>query len=713
MATLVLTAVGTALGGPLGGAVGALLGQQADAAIFAPKPRHGPRIGDLAVQTSSYGTAIPKLFGTMRVAGTVIWSTELQERRSASGGGKGRPTTVEYSYSASFAVALSGRRVGEVRRIWADGKLLRGAAGDFKSQTGFRLYRGDEDQAPDPLIASVEGIDRAPAYRGIAYAVFETMELGDYGNRIPSLTFEVVAEDGPVSVGQIAAELTGGRAVDAGTPALSGYAAHGDSMRGAVADMVEIMALPVVEYGAGLRIGGEAAPGTTIAGEAVTGPAELLRKGADAMPGEVSIAYYDPARDYQSGLQRASLGTGARGERFALAAVMEAGAAKKVAEQRLASVQAARVTARLRLGPRHAALRPGAVVRIEGQAGLWRVERWTLQEMEVALELVRIAPGSAVVPVASGGRALGAPDQLIGATQLMLFDLPIGEAAGAGGPRLLALTTGAGEGWRSASLLLSLDDGASWAPAGSSAAPATIGAARTRLGLGGGALIDAVNVVEVELTGEQMWLQSCTDAALARGANLAVLGRELIQFGVAEHVAGRRFRLSRLLRGRRGTEWASGDHQAGESFALLERETVAAIELPAAALGTEVRVRAFGRADAPGGVEARIGADGAGLRPPSPVHLRAVRGPGGEVAISWVRRSRAGWDWLNGADTPLGEDGETYLLSLRGGGQVRTFDLHEPKFLYAAGDALAGPLEIEVAQTGAAGLSRAARTYLN
>ena len=70
MATLVLTAVGSAIGGPIGGAIGAFIGQQIDAEIFAPPARQGSRLKELAVQTSSYGSQIPGIFGTMRVAGT-------------------------------------------------------------------------------------------------------------------------------------------------------------------------------------------------------------------------------------------------------------------------------------------------------------------------------------------------------------------------------------------------------------------------------------------------------------------------------------------------------------------------------------------------------------------------------------------------------------------------------------------------------------------
>src|SRR3546814_3877061 len=54
------------------------------------------------------------------------------------------------------------------------------------------------------------------------------------------------------------------------------------------------------------------------------------------------------------------------------------------------------------------------------------------------------------------------------------------------------------------------------------------------------------------------------------GANLALIDDELVQFGHVEQLGGHRFRLRRLLRGRRGTEWASADHEAGGRFILIE-----------------------------------------------------------------------------------------------------------------------------------------------
>ena len=53
-----------------------------------------------------------------------------------------------------------------------------------------RSYKGDESQTPDPLIVAHDG--DAPAYRGLAYVVFERIPLADFGNRIPQLSFEVM-----------------------------------------------------------------------------------------------------------------------------------------------------------------------------------------------------------------------------------------------------------------------------------------------------------------------------------------------------------------------------------------------------------------------------------------------------------------------------------------------------------------------------------------
>lgn len=192
MAQILLSSVGAAIGGPLGAVAGATLGAMVDqAAINALSPARqvGPRIPELRLTGAAEGAALPCVFGRARVGGQVIWAARFRERRveGRGGGSKGQKTTA-YAYSLSFAVAVAEGPIDGLGRVWADGKVM-----DMTGVT-MRLHRGTEDQAPDPLIAAIEGQEgegQAPAYRGVAYVVFEDLPLEAYGNRPPQLSFEV------------------------------------------------------------------------------------------------------------------------------------------------------------------------------------------------------------------------------------------------------------------------------------------------------------------------------------------------------------------------------------------------------------------------------------------------------------------------------------------------------------------------------------------
>ena len=208
MAALLLSAVGSAAGSALfgtGGAfigrlVGSLAGNLIDHALFGSNVQRsveGPRLSDLDIMVSTEGAPIARVYGRVRLAGEVIWATKLEEvvstRTETSGGGKGggggqsvTTTTTTYSYFANLAIGLSEGPIGHVSRVWADGKLL-----DFSGLT-VRVYTGTEQQTPDPLIVAKEGVGNAPAYRGLAYVVFERLPIANFGNRIPQLSFEVM-----------------------------------------------------------------------------------------------------------------------------------------------------------------------------------------------------------------------------------------------------------------------------------------------------------------------------------------------------------------------------------------------------------------------------------------------------------------------------------------------------------------------------------------
>ncbi|MES2986901.1 MAG: phage tail protein [Pseudomonadota bacterium] len=711
MATLVLTVAGGLIGGPVGTAIGSVVGNVFDREVlFKPKGREGPRLSELKLQTSSYGTQIPKLFGTMRVAGSVIWATDLIEHRSTSGGGKGRAGTTSYSYTASFAVALSARAILSAGRIWADGKLLRGAAGDWKARTGFRLHLGSEDQEADPLIAAAEGAGGAPAHRGIAYAVFEDLELAEFGNRIPSLTFEVTADAGPVEARAILTEI-GGIECDEATIGLDGFSAHGASVR-AVAETLAGACGGWFRSDGGLAlIGGT---GATVALEDKSTRASPRARraiaAADSAPRALTLSYYDPARDYQAGVQRAARpGAGSREARLELPAAIGAGAAKTIAEGALARFDVERERCSVMLGWDRLAVRPGERVRISGAAGVWRVDKWSLEAMVVTLDCVGVAP-EALPVAASPGRVLGAPDVEIGATVLHTFELPMLDEALASVPRLAIAAAGTEPGWRNAALLTSLDGGVHWAAGGSTAAPAVLGHIILPPGAGPAWTEDRRNSIEIELAHDAMVLIDADMAAMDAGGNLAMAGEELIQFGRAEPLGGARWRLSRLWRGRRGTEEAIGTQAAGDRFVLMQAEALVVRDLPLSAVGGSVSVLAQGVGDE--GVEAEAGIKGLALVPPTPVHFAAMQMADGDTQLLWVRRSRNGWRWIDGLDAPLGEEAERYQLRVAPeSGAVRIEEVTVQAYILPAADRVTA-VTITLRQIGTHGLSGAATLTL-
>jgi hypothetical protein len=210
MATLVLQTVGSVVGGIVAGPVGAMAGRALgglagaaiDSALFGSDEARvveGPRLREVDGLSSTEGAPIPRVYGRARIGGQIIWATRLVEEanteveRSGEQGGKGfggasgRSTrTTTYSYFANLAVGLCEGRIAFVRRVWADGREL-----DLSTVT-MRVHPGGEGQAADPLIVAKEGADAAPAYRGLAYVVFERLPLAAFGNRVPQFSFEVI-----------------------------------------------------------------------------------------------------------------------------------------------------------------------------------------------------------------------------------------------------------------------------------------------------------------------------------------------------------------------------------------------------------------------------------------------------------------------------------------------------------------------------------------
>ncbi|MBA3940514.1 MAG: hypothetical protein C0520_04820 [Sphingopyxis sp.] len=672
MATLVLTVVGGIVGGPVGAAIGAAIGQQIDAEIFKPKGREGPRLADLKVQASTYGQQIPKLFGTMRVAGSVIWATDLIERRTRQGGGKGRPSTTEYSYAVSLAVALSSRPIRAIRRIWADGNLLRGSSGAFQERCTFRWYAGGEEQAADPLIASAVGPGSASAFRGLAYAVFEELELAGFGNRIPSLTFEVEADAGEIDAGLVGDALLGESGRCAGRWRFGGYAASGDRAREALAPLFDVDGVRLTSAPGGWRLIPPALAGApldlddfaeTRRSAAARDQVERRRAPLSMLPGTIRLRHYEPGRDFQLGQQASAVaGGGMREERIDLPAVLAAGSARALAQQLAAAAADERETLVVQVDLAALALPVGAVVRL-ADGSIWRLAARTVREAQLLIELRRHQPLPAAEIPAEPGVPVGAPDWPAATGTVRLFDLPSVGSSAASAPRIAIAAAGDNRGWRGADCWFVAAPGSEPVAVGTARPAAALGALSGPLAAGSDALFDLDNRISVTLVDTAMTLESVDDMRLLAGANRAMVGEEMLQFGTAEALAPGVWRLSRLLRGRAGTSVA--EHDAATPFVLLDDAALLLLADEWAALAESGAARlewaARGSSEM---AEVAVPGTARALQPLAPVHGRIGPDGAGGAVVSWTRRSRADTGWRDHVDLPLGEGREAWHIAL-------------------------------------------------
>ena len=201
MSSIILPKIGAFLGssalGPIGGALGqslgSSLGQEVDQQLFFKNnsnPIIGLRLAEITMQTATYGKMIPIIYGTVKIAGNIIWASEILEHRQDHYQRRGKFSgkslvASQYNYSISLAIAICEGEVNKILRVWADDRLI------DPRRCGYRFYSGSETQMPDHLIEAHQGLGKTPAFRGTAYIVIEDLPLAEFGNRIPNFIFEV------------------------------------------------------------------------------------------------------------------------------------------------------------------------------------------------------------------------------------------------------------------------------------------------------------------------------------------------------------------------------------------------------------------------------------------------------------------------------------------------------------------------------------------
>lgn len=750
MASLVLGAIGFAVGGPIGGMIGSAVGGIIDRQIFATHSVvEGPRLEDLNVTVSTYGLPIPRLWGPEnRVGGNIIWSTGLKEtehREKQSAGGKGGGSSVtqtSYTYSASFAIAIGRGPIGGIGRIWADSKLVAdfrsdravmaaagyawpyvgtssqivledGTVDDGSRFNSITIYNGNDTQMPNSLIEAAEGVGNVPAYRNTAYVVFDTLQLADWGNRVPNFTFEVLA-DWSSTVGDVIGELCdlsglqGYYNVRGLTENIRGFT---DNSTGAARDaMGSVLSMYDVDVS---EINGELiflpkdrnpfalVPSKYLGAYEETGqaPTQRIMQLANEidLPNAVQVVHRDPARDYQANTQTArrlikkSDGTiTVRSE-----VVMPGEVGRHKAESKLRRAWQSRRSFQFTLPVAYHQLVAGDSIVAQDRDGNEFTVRTTnvkktglLVEVEGTshfLEFERLNPVSAT----SVRQIITIASKVVNG---IIMDIPpLRDRDNDSGVYLAAGASS--EAWRGASLLISTDGGATYNQVSTFPGNAMTGVTSSAMFIGPTDYFDYNNYVDVTLDSAAFQLETITQEQLLNGANALYINGEILQFQTATLIGGTTYRLTNLLRGRRGTEYKVAAHALGSPVVLLTGGAIGRWSVNLNEINTTRQYKVV-----PGGVDpaditgASFTYNANSLRPYSPCDVRGQRNTAtNDWTLTWKRRTRIGGGWEDGHDVPLSEAFEKYDVEIMNGATVvRTFaGLTSPATPYTSAEQVA------------------------
>ena len=446
-------------------------------------------------------------------------------------------------------------------------------------------------------------------------------------------------------------------------------------------------------------------------GEEFDGWVETQRITEAEIAGRVRFNYVEAEGDYEARAVEAIFPDeethGVAQSELALALTRSEG--QQIVERWLAESRVARDGARFALPPSRGHLGAGDVVDL-GDRGRYRIDQ-VERAGAIAIEAVRVEPS--VYEPSDEAEERVTPRSFIAPVPVypLFMDLPLMSGEEVAHQPHLAVTASP---WPGSAAVYASESDAGYELNSLIAARSVIGRTQTALGAAAPGVWDRGAPLRVKVAGGA--LSSVTQERLFNGANLMAIGDgssdrwELFQFATANLVAPGIYDLTLRLRGQAGTEKAGPTGWPAGSFVVLMNGAPKQIDLSLSArdLARHYRIGPSRRGyDDPSYTHIVQAFAGIGLRPLSPVHLRARRDAAGDLGVTWLRRTRIDGDTWSGLDVPLGEANEAYVLRVvQGGTVVRENTLGQTDWTYPVGmqaaDGVTAPYEIHVAQVSEA-----------
>lgn len=737
MATLVFGAIGAGVGSffgnwMLGWSIGTTIGGLLFGGSNGGHQDRG-KLDDLRVSGSAYGAAIPRAWGYVRLAGNIIWSTDLVEHAHSQGGGGsgGGPSVTTYTYTVSCASLICEGPVASLKRIWFDRDVVWDSDDVSSSPIADNIvfYQGDDVQVADPTIyadiTTKQGLP-TPAFRGMCYIVFNDIDLGPYGNRIPNIEVELQATVSP-TLADILSDLcdevnisSSDYDFSAATQSVTGFMRPGrQSVRNSIEPLMQAFPGDLIEIDGKIKWvnrGGSKLydiPTSDLAatvwnsGDADgTAPVEYTRSQEVELPTSIDVSYYTyhasdkTKRTYLQGEQNVARPTKnylSNPQTITLPMSLTDAEAKQIAARNLYIAWSEKAKFGIVLPPKYLDLAPGDIVGVPvagtikrarvidveaapiGPVGISLIEDdvYALDQSQVVAGGTGGTGGNQYVSIASityhawNGNALRDAD--------IVEDLP-GIYYGVSWP----------SGLSGCAVYISRDNGNSFQFLDNITDYTPIGTAQTVLpNFQDTAIFDTSGYVEATFPRGTPSSTGYWD--LLAGGNGLLVGEEIVQYRDATLIDSvtNRWRFSNLLRGQRGTGYFASLHAISEKVVILS-STVKRSVFDTSVIGKQIILRFVPT----GGTLASVTnfpvtVTGRELMPYAGVNLKGTRDGGSNLTVDWKRRTRKGGQWMDLNDASLGEDYERYDVEVWNSTYTilkRTTEVTEPLYVYTSAE---------------------------
>lgn len=394
-----------------------------------------------------------------------------------------------------------------------------------------------------------------------------------------------------------------------------------------------------------------------------------LREANDIeVPAQTAVSFLDVDRDYQTNTQYSDRILSVQGNlnQVQMPLAMTASEGKAVADVLESSIAASLLTSTVSVARSYTALQAGDAVNLtddDGSVFRMRIMRRTATGPVISWEVVS-DDASVYEQAGLTNASPGSQTTVTGSVTTHLYPLDLPMLRDSDNDHGVYVAATGGTGWPGAIAYSSRDDQV-FSEEATILSAAAMGAASSVLGAyTGPTLFDEVNTVTVWLYGGA--LSSSTRAAIlrSRDVNLAMVGNELIQFRDATLVSTNVYRLSGLLRGRRGTKAYRSGHAIGDRFVLLNETGVRRDDLQLSDLGQTRYYRGVTlRARLSSAESVVIVPTGKAVKPRAPVDLRVNRATA-DAVLTWVPQTRYSHTFCGdaGIRVPFGETVVKYEL---------------------------------------------------